>query len=254
MACYRSYIICSSPRSGSTLLCKLLAATDKTGKPDSHFHRQSIHDWVSDYKISKNKFTTDRELLAAIFHAARERGEGGTGMFGLRLQRQSFDYFTEKLHILCPGLSCDADRIHKAFGHTLFIHLTRHNKLQQAISLVKATQTGLWHRAPDGTELERQSAPQEPVYDASAIATQLSEFTDMDQQWNSWFAKESLAPFRLSYEQLSENPTDILADVVERLGLDREICNEISLPVSKLADATNKSWEKRFQNEAQHLL
>ena len=32
---------------------------------------------------------------------------------------------------------------------------SRENKLAQAVSLIKAEQTGLWHIAPDGTELER---------------------------------------------------------------------------------------------------
>ncbi|MBT6203829.1 MAG: sulfotransferase, partial [Rhodospirillaceae bacterium] len=42
MARYQSYVICTSPRSGSTLLCSLLAATGLAGNPCSHFHDPSI--------------------------------------------------------------------------------------------------------------------------------------------------------------------------------------------------------------------
>ena len=38
MADFEAYVICTSPRSGSTLLCKLLVATGVAGLPASHFH------------------------------------------------------------------------------------------------------------------------------------------------------------------------------------------------------------------------
>ena len=89
------------------------------------------------------------------------------------MQRHSFDFFTEKLLSFYPEHSNDVERFQAAFGRTLFVHLTRRDKVAQAVSYVKAQQTGLWHAAPDGTELERLSRPQEPAYDASEIRTRL---------------------------------------------------------------------------------
>jgi len=43
-----AYIICGTPRSGSTLLCGYLAATGAAGDPDSFFRTQSI-DWWARY-------------------------------------------------------------------------------------------------------------------------------------------------------------------------------------------------------------
>ena len=153
MAKYDSYIICTSPRSGSTLLCKLLAATGVAGNPDSYFHRPSISDWLADLGLTRKRSVPERELLEAIFRAAIAKGTLGTGIFGLRLQRHSFDFFTEKLAVLYPEHSNDVERFQAAFGRTLFVHLTRRDKVAQAVSYVKAQQTGLWHAAPDGTEL-----------------------------------------------------------------------------------------------------
>lgn len=249
MARYKSYIICTSPRSGSTLLCKLLAATGKAGKPGSYFHVPSLSNWASDYNLSADHFATERDLLGAIFDGARARGTDTTGMFGLRLQRHSFEFFMQQINILHPGLSSDPQRIQAAFGNTLFIHLSRANKLDQAISLVKANQTGLWHRAPDGTELERLSAPQDPVYDADEIARHLAELTALDEDWRTWFAKEKLAPLAVSYDELSADHTKILGRILEHLGLDQKIAQNISPPVAKLADATSQAWADRFRTE-----
>lgn len=169
MPSFQSYILCTSPRSGSTLLCRLLAATGVAGRPASLFHEPSLDDWRERFGLSGEKERGERDMLAQIFTSALERGRGGTGLFGLRLQRHSFAFFSEKLAVLHPDRPDDAARLEAAFGPTLFIHLTRLDKIGQAVSYVKAQQSGLWHRASDGTELERLSPPREPVYDAALL-------------------------------------------------------------------------------------
>ncbi len=246
---YQSYIICTSPRSGSTLLCKLLAVTGKSGNPESYFHNPSISDWLSNLDLSPKHSGRECYVLNAIMDAVRERGTGNTGMFGLRLQRKSFDFLIEKIGVLHPGLSSDAKRFQAVFGNTLFIYLTRDNKLEQAISFVKATQSGLWHRAPDGTELERLSAPKELVYDADEIARHLVGLTALDNDWEDWFAGEKIDRMCVSYTELSDDPKEVLARILDRLGVGREVAKGIRPAVAKLADATNQNWMKRFLAE-----
>lgn len=249
MSEYQSYVICTSPRSGSTLLCQLLAATGKTGNPNSHFHEPSISEWLEDYNLSADQFDTTKEMLKAIFDAARARGTNQTGMFGLRLQRRSFNFFVQQMDILYPNLSSDFQRFQTAFGKTLFIHLTRTNKLEQSISFVKAEQTGLWHKAQDGTELERLSAHQEPVYDTIQISQQLSQLTTYDEEWKDWFQKESITPLRITYDELEEDPIGVLGKIVNELGLDQKIVQGIKPTVAKLADTTSQIWADRFLSE-----
>ena len=246
---YKSYIICTSPRSGSTLLCKLLAATCKSGNPDSHFHNPSIISWLKDFDLSTDSFTSDRDVLDSIFKAARKRGRGDTGFFGLRLQRGSFDFFIQQTGNLYQGHNSDLERLQAAFGPTLFIHLTRQNKLNQAISLIIATQTGLWHRGADGTELERTSAPQDPVYDTDMIEQHMAELTAQDEAWKIWFGQENIDPLRITYGNLSDDPTEVLANILDHLGVNRAIADNISPPVAKLANATNRIWAARFLAE-----
>ena len=245
----RAYIICTSPRSGSTLLCNLLAATGKAGSPNSHFHTPSLSGWRKAYGISRADFTDDRESLRAVFAAALRKGTGDTDLFGLRMQRGSFGFFIQQAGILYPAATSERARIEAAFGATLFIHLTRTNKLDQAISCVKAMQTGLWHRAADGRELERLSASKEPVYDAEQIAQHVAEFTSHEAEWTRWFARERLTPLRVSYDALSDNPQAVLAEVLAALGLDPEVARGIKPSVAKLADAVNQDWAARFLSE-----
>ena len=249
MAHYDSYVICTSPRSGSTLLCNLLAATGVAGHPDSHFHEPSIADWLGYYHLAPDPSLPEREVLARIFRAVVSEGSRDTGMFGLRLQRHSFDFFTQKLAVLHAGLSSDAERFRVAFGRTLFIHLTRRDKAEQSVSYVKAQQSGLWHAAPDGTEIERLSPPQEPVYDAREIRARFEEVTAYDRDWKAWFAAEKIDPFRITYESLAKDPIETLYQVLDRLGLDREAASGVTPGVAKLADKTSQAWAARFRSE-----
>jgi len=249
VASFRSYIICTSPRSGSTLLCKLLAATHISGDPASYFHNPSIVDWQNEHDLSPRKGAAERDVLNAIFDAVRKRGAGGTGMFGLRLQRGSFDFLMQKIGELHPRLSNDVERLEAAFGNILFVHLTRGDKLEQAISLVKAMQTGLWHKAPDGTELERLSAPNDAVYNLDEISRHVTELTALDQDWRDWFAQEKINPLQITYNELSADPREVLARILGQLGLDREAANGACPAVAKLADATSRDWKIRFLAE-----
>lgn len=203
------------------------------------------------YSNPEDDFTNERDLLTAIFRAATERGTDGTGVFGLRLQRKSAEFYMEMLSVLCKRgtLSSDVEQIQSFFGITLFIHLSRRNQLNQAISLSKANQTGIWHKALDGTELNRTAIQQEPVYDARVIARHLSELTDMDTHWNLWFLDQALEPLRISYEELSAGPAEVLSEILGHLVVDQKYADGIALPVAKLADQTNKRWEKRFLYE-----
>ena len=230
-------------------MCQLLSATGTSGVPDSHFHGPSIEEWLGYYNIAPDRSKSEVELLNEIFRAAYVRGTGSTGMFGLRMQRPSFDFFLRKVGVVCPDCFCDLERIQKIFGRTHFIHLTRDNKLDQAISYVKATQTGLWHKAPDGSELERLSVAQEPHYDSEAIARNLSNLIAMDASWREWFVTEGISPLCIHYEDLSDDPKNVLGGVLEYLGLDRELACGLELPVAKLADSINRIWAERFLAE-----
>jgi len=248
-AAFDSYVICTSPRSGSTLLCALLAATGVAGKPDSYFHEPSLEAWQADLGVTPPPGAGEREVVAQLVAEAIAQGSVGTGMFGLRLQRHSFDFFTAKLALLHPGPATDAARFAAAFGRTLFIHLSRTNKLEQAVSYVKARQSGLWHRRPDGSELERLAPHRDPSYDHATIWAERDGMLAMDAAWEAWFTAQGIAPLRLTYDGLSADPAGTLRLVLDRLGLDPALADGVSPGTARLSDRTNRDWIDRFLAE-----
>lgn len=246
---YRSYVICTSPRSGSTLLCKLLADSGVAGNPDSWFHKPSLSAWIDHYDLAIDSSHSEQAALKAVFNAAINAGTSGRGLFGLRMQRHSFEFFCQKLCLLYPNTSSDLQRFESAFGPTLFVHLTRRSKIEQAVSYVIASQSGLWHRAIDGSELERLSPPKEPVYDVYEIREKVAELTVYDREWEHWFATENINPLQITYESLADDPIEVLRQILGALGLSTDAANKVSIAVAKLANAKNKVWVARYQSD-----
>ncbi|MEZ0335372.1 MAG: Stf0 family sulfotransferase, partial [Gemmatimonadales bacterium] len=120
-------------------------------------------------------------------------------------------------------------------------------KLGQAISLVKAEQTGLWHVAPDGTEIERLAPPQEPQYDFARLHREVAKLEAYDAAWHAWFDAQGIVPLRIGYESLSADPAATLIRVCAALGLPSPDAEDVKPGVAKLADATSLDWTRRYR-------
>lgn len=244
-----SYVICTAPRSGSTLLCLMLAGTGVAGAPQSWFHAPSVARWAETLGVEVDPDGDTFAQLAEIFEAARAAGSAG-GLFGLRLQAPSLDFFRTQLRLLHPEAGNDVARIEARFGATRFLYLHRADKLDQAISRLMAQQTGLWHQAADGRDIERRGAAGVPVYDADALRAEIAELEALDRLWEDWFAAEGLRPLRIDYDALAGDPRGVLREVLVALGRDPATVDGVAVPTRKLAGETFRNWARRYRAEA----
>jgi LPS sulfotransferase NodH len=241
------YIICGTPRTGSTLLCKLLASTKVAGDPHSFFRREDISEWAEGWRLPPAGSVSEKDFSAAYLEAVIKAGKGGTHVFGLRLMREHLEELSATLDGIFPSLPTDRARFERAFGKLLYIHLAREDKLAQAVSLIKAQQSGLWHIAPDGTEIERVAPPQEPRYDFDRIRREVAELENYDAGWNSWFDEQGIEPFRVGYESLSADPAGTLIRICEALGVPAPDAGDVIPGVARLSDATSADWMRRYR-------
>lgn len=238
MSTATGYIICTAPRSGSTMLCRMLAATGVAGDPQSYFHRPDPASWARGLALPEDAPLDD------ILNAVRATATGGR--FGIRLQQHSFAYLMQAL--AACGTS-DPARISAAFGPVRYIWLRRRDKLAQAISCLRAEQSGLWHQNADGSDHERLTPTGSGGYDAEAIAAQIKAFEQADRSWLGWFADHNITPWSLTYEDLSDNPHTALRMILIHLGADQTIADRVAVPTRKLADHTSATWAARYRRE-----
>lgn len=80
-----SYIICATPRSGSTLLCDLLHDTGVAGNPHSFFRAQDYAEWAEEFDVPVAHWSGDQDFDQAYLDAVLTYGTGSTAVFGMRL-------------------------------------------------------------------------------------------------------------------------------------------------------------------------
>jgi LPS sulfotransferase NodH len=247
---FDTYIICGTPRTGSTLLCDLLTSTKRTGAPHSFYRRQNILEWAEEWDLPAPGTMSEFDFKLAYLNAAIAAGKGGTEIFGLRLMRENLGELLAILDEIHPRLPSDKARLERAFGRILYLHLSREDKLAQAVSLIKAEQTGLWHVAPDGAEIERVGPAQEAQYDFQRIGRELAELEAYDDAWNAWFVGQGITPLRIGYDRLAIDPAATLISICGALGVQPPNVEDVRPGVAKLADAISLDWMRRYRLEA----
>ena len=242
------YIVCTTPRSGSTLLCSLLEATGQAGHPWSFYHQPNfMQEWAETWGLPEAGTMPPDDHDSAYLKATVAAGRGSTSLFGMRLQQTYLAPLAATLARLYPTASSDTERFESAFGSLRYVHLTRLDKVAQAVSLVKARQSGLWHRHADGSERERSGPAAEPIYDAGAIRAEVANLTRADQAWNDWFEAEQVEPLRLTYETFAQRPVATVYDICAALGVDQSALATIIPAVAILADDISLEWTARYR-------
>jgi len=84
MTNFDSYIICATPRSGSTLLCDLLTETGVAGRPDSFFRYESFTWWADFLKVSNENWEEPEKFDSNYLSAVKDWGSHGE--IGVRVE------------------------------------------------------------------------------------------------------------------------------------------------------------------------
>lgn len=245
----RAYIICGTPRSGSTLVCEMLAASGVAGRPNSYFRPQDVAWWAEQWHVPLAAGIETADFDRAYLSAMRREAAAGTGVVGLRIMYSSLVEAQRRLNRAAGAERSVAEALEHAFGPILYIHLSRGDKLGQAVSLARAEQTGLWHLRADGSVLEGEEQPAEAHYDGERIAAILGELESDDAAWDDYFAAHAIKPLRLTYEGVTKGPQRALGKVLAALGLDPAIAEGQPVPTAKMADAISAEWVARFLGE-----
>ncbi|UIP27211.1 Stf0 family sulfotransferase [Photobacterium sp. TLY01] len=126
----KAFIILSTQRSGSTLLCKDLASTQCMGNPDEH-----LLDYLDGRDFNKDEFYN--------------RCHDKSGNFGLKLMA---NYLDEAMLMLSKGLGFEGTNLNdyllflnKTYDKVVLIYLTRDDYFEQALSRITAKKTNTWH-------------------------------------------------------------------------------------------------------------
>ena len=231
-----SYVICATPRSGSTLLCGLLSSTGLAGRPESYFRVPDEQSWADRWQIPRD--ANGRFDYRDYARAAVAAGSTANGLFAARVMWGTLGEMIAKLAAsdMCRS---DLEILTEAFGRMRFVHLWRDNTLAQAVSWLRAEQTHSWQHgdAPTGHE---------PRFDAAAISSIVRTISEHNAAWRTWFSSVGVQPYDVTYEELVADMSGVTRAILEHLGYSAATV-EISRRHERLGDDINLDWISRYR-------
>lgn len=241
-----SYLICTTPRTGSTLLCGLMASTKVAGRPESYFRKPDEQLWAARWDIvrSSDGLFEHSEFVRAALAAGRT----ANGVFAARIMWGTLDHLVERLGSAYPApVVGDFDLLNLAFGNTGFIYLRRDDVLAQAVSWHRAEQTNVWHETDHEASKQQE---QEPRFDFDQIHKLVRTIEEHNAAWRAWFASVGVQPHMVRYEDLDADHVGVAREVLEFLGLKLPPGRLIKARNRRMADELNARWIERYRAES----
>ena len=226
----RSYVLCGTPRTGSTLLCSLLCSTGVLGRPESYFREPDEVAWATKFGLATEGWRI-RDYRALV-DAARSAGTSGNSVFGARLMWGSLGRMMEGLGRV-PGKP-DLPILEEALGPLTFVHLRREDVASQAVSWYRAEQTGYWQQGDVIT--------QEPRQDIAQTRLLMETIRNHNAAWQAWFDAQGIQPHTVTYEQLIGNRRRVIQGIAARLAVELPSGWRPQWPHRKQADELNRAW------------
>ncbi len=266
----QSYLIASTPRSGSTLLCEALTNTGVAGRPEEYYqHRRKTglprrpREYFEDAETPEivsilggytriddeltlydpRRFSTYRDYLDWTIAQATT----SNGVFGAKVMWGYFNGFVDGLRdVLGNAVLPTRTVLERSFPNLdSWIFMTRDDKLRQAISLWKAIQNWTWKRDHGAGAVIAHDLR----YSFDAIDHLQRQLNHEEREWQAWFAEAGIEPFAVVYEDFAKRYEETAADILAFLRID--------VPPSfgqrrmtRQSDDLTELWVERYLREA----
>ena len=239
-----AYLICATPRTGSSLLCGLLESTGVGGHPESYFRQPDEQTWAARWGLL---LSSDGHFSYADFvQAAIAAGSTENGVFAARIMWGTLEEVIDRLGKVYRDLvGADLDLLNRALGLTRFVYLRRDDVVAQAVSWLRAEQTNLWH---EDDRFRQEHPVQMPHFDLEEIRRLVRLINEHNEAWQDWFSSVGITPHLVRYEDLAADPVSVTGSTLDYLGLALPRGHEIRARHRRLADDLNAEWIDRYRN------
>jgi trehalose 2-sulfotransferase len=253
---HATYVIASTPRSGSSLLAAGLVATGVAGRPEEYFTPDHIGAYKEDLNLPMD--CSWAEYLAKVMaFAATENG-----VRGVKIHWRHVVLLARALGVPGdPGVALEM-----LFPAAVFVNVVRADRRAQAISLFRAETTGEWFRSPGSSRSVRpwglylaRPTPDRAV-DLNGVAPTYEQIIGMERSldaeqaaWTNYFTTRRLEVLTVRYEELDANYRGEIARVLQFLGADPAHAIGVPKPpLERQSDHINEHWRRLIDQEHRH--
>ena len=237
----QSYIVCSTGRSGSTLLCKTLEKLGCCGKPLEYFH----HNTVERLQLNDNP-----DNFISYCNSILEEGLTDNGTFGIKMHWwQMSDFLKMARKSLELSGKKDVEILNYIFPNLQFIYIRRKNLTKQAVSTVIALQTKQWSKPKENEQTRKTSdLTKQLKFQPLKIYHWEKKFADQNRRWQQFLRENNLEFRELVYEDFVDNFVPEIEKIISYLGVDKNSLNhEIEPPLQKQSSTINEQFLQRYK-------
>lgn len=202
-----SYLICTTPRTGSWLLCDALFQTGLAGYPQEYLltHTAFWEDWGRPGRANFDDYL------------ARVRREATTpnGVCGIKIHWAQVQYLRNELGVDGRGV---LGRLGEALPGLVLIRLRRLDRLRQALSYQRAIAEQRWWQLADASD-DAERCPFLP--DFEGVSQLLDLLAVHERSWDEVTSDWPGPRLELTYEQLSTDLRGSVDQVLRLLGIEQ---------------------------------
>jgi LPS sulfotransferase NodH len=254
----RCYLLCTTMRSGSTMLSSGLRDTGVAGAPTEYFAPLVRLPAAQVFALRPDEY---RELLMAersrtsvheFVRDVMQRGTTPNGVFGAKIHyHHSFSDFQNAVEVLREHLNGEeAGNAHavfsRAFPNLRYIWLRREDKVAQAVSLFRAVKTEEFVRLSEQGPAAASMRLRSEDFDYEAIQKHAIWVSRGDLAWSSFFKSNKIEPLVVKYEELVVSYEETIRQILRFIGIAPEGVRIERTRHERQADAISKEWRERF--------
>ncbi len=256
----RSYLVCATQRSGSTLVCQALKETGVAGRPEEYFEAlqhsgrpREPHEYfngIDDPSIlshlGERARSNDPQPRSPLWSRTAydryldwtmEQGTTENGVFGAKMMWNYFGDFVSLVRNAPEYRDLPLDELLPAvFPDVTLVRVIRANKVRQAISLWKAVQTATWRQNEPQNDASYAVGPEDtdtPPYKTfmdehraplrfhfGAINHLLGRVLHDEARWDAFFEHVRIRPVLVLYENFASDYVASTESVLDQLGIE----------------------------------
>lgn len=203
------YVLCSSPRSGSTLIASMLYATGNAGDPLEYLNDQ----WIGIHMQSSARRMDDFDI-GRYLSEWETRRTSPNGIFGIKL------HYHQMRRIWRGREKEAADRL-GAYDQRIL--LIRRDKVAQAVSLYRAISSQVWtSKDQQYSDGDNPNKKQTVDFNPVRIAELLTFLIKEEEGWRNYMKTNNLPFVELYYEDFVNDYVGESLRLLKLLGIEQK--------------------------------
>ena len=228
-----SCVICSIPRSGSNLLSYALEDTGLAGRPREYFGTRNETGYAEEWGLPR------RYSLRSYLKKLAANSATPNGVWGAHIHLFDFLDVIERAREEFGKTLSERELLEACFPNPRCIYIRRADRVRQAISWMRAGNSGQWLRLRGEPVSDRMARLDINLDD---VDKWIQVFSEQESKWQEFFARNNLTAHEILYEDLVSDYQATVLGALAYLGLTPRA--DLQLPPPRLEKQSDDLTER----------